>query len=55
MLCLSRKRGQSIVINKDIHVMILSNDRGVVRLGITAPRDVSVDRAEVHDQKKKEN
>lgn len=47
MLLLSRKCGQSIVINEDIVVTVVSVDRNRVRLGIRAPGYVPVYRQEV--------
>lgn len=50
MLVLSRMTGQIIVIGsgKDaIEVMVTSIEGSKVRLGITAPKDVRVDREEV--------
>jgi carbon storage regulator len=47
MLVLSRKQSQSIVINGNI-VVTVSEIRGDrVRIGIKAPRDVSVHREEI--------
>lgn len=51
MLCLSRKTGQKIVIGKCVVVEVLMVKNGKVRLGISAPADVSVDREEIHDSK----
>ncbi len=50
MLVLSRKAGEKILINGSITVEIVSLDRGKVRIGITAPSEVSVHRKEVHDR-----
>jgi len=47
MLVLSRKVGESIIIDGGIIVTIVSIDRGKVRLGVQAPPDVRVDREEV--------
>jgi len=47
MLVLSRKIGETVVINKNVTVTVLSIDGERVRLGITAPREVSVNRAEI--------
>ena len=52
MLVLSRKVGERILIGDDVWIMVLdirSTER--VRLGIEAPKDVAVDRAEVRKQK----
>lgn len=50
MLVLSRKIGEIITIGNSIEVSVLSYDRGVVRLGIKAPKTVPVHRKEVHDK-----
>ena len=47
MLILSRKVNQSIIINGDIVVKVLSVDRNAVRLGIAAPNEVVVNREEI--------
>jgi cold-inducible RNA-binding protein len=48
MLVLSRKIGEDIVIGKDIHVTVVAIKGEDARIGITAPKNVVVDRAEVH-------
>ena len=48
MLVLSRKPTEAIVINDTIRVTVVGIKGDRVRLGIEAPRDVCVDRAEVH-------
>lgn len=50
MLVLTRKSGESIVIGEDIVLTVLEVRGGQVRLGIEAPREVTIHRAEVHDQ-----
>lgn len=47
MLVLTRNLEQSIIINGNIQVKVLSIRGGKVRLGIVAPEDVTVDREEV--------
>ncbi len=47
MLVLSRKAGESIRIADDVTVVVLSVDGQRVRLGVQAPRFVSVVRSEV--------
>jgi carbon storage regulator len=47
MLVLSRKLQQSICIGDDVYITILRIDRGRVRIGIEAPANVHVDRAEL--------
>jgi len=51
MLVLSRKRDESIVINGDIVISIVEIKGNRVRLGVVAPKDVVVDRSEVHNEK----
>ena len=53
MLVLSRKRNESIVINDNIIVTVVEIRGDKVRLGINAPKDVSVHRQEVYDAIKK--
>lgn len=50
MLVLSRKIGEVITVGNSVEVTVLSFDRGIVRLGINAPRDIAVHRKEVHDK-----
>ena len=50
MLALTRKRGESIIIGDDIEVVILSIQGEQVKLGINAPKTVSVHRREVYEQ-----
>lgn len=49
MLVLSRKLNESIVINDNIVITVVGLDSsGRVRLGIDAPRDISINRGEIH-------
>lgn len=50
MLVLTRKPGQSILIGDGIEVQILSSAREKVRVGIIAPRDISIFRNEVKER-----
>jgi carbon storage regulator CsrA len=47
MLILSRKEGESIVIGENITVKIVSAEKGVVKIGIEAPPEVSILRSEL--------
>jgi carbon storage regulator len=49
MLVLTRKLNQAIVIGEDVRVVVVAIDRDQIRLGIEAPRDVSVHRSEVYE------
>jgi carbon storage regulator len=55
MLILSRKLGESIVIDGRIIVKIVRLDGELVKLGIEAPADVPVHRQEVYDEIQKNN
>lgn len=48
MLVVSRGRRQSIVVGNDITIEVIGIRGGRVRLGINAPRDVTVYREEVY-------
>ena len=47
MLCISRKVGTEIVIDEKIVVKVLEVTGQYVRLGLTAPKDVKILRAEL--------
>lgn len=55
MLALTRKKGESLVINNNIEVTILEIRGDQIKLGISAPRDVSIYRKEVYLQIQEEN
>ena len=55
MLVLTRKSTQSIMIGDDIEVTVVDIRGDKVRLGITAPREISVHRKEVYDAIRREN
>jgi len=48
MLVLTRKEGQSVVIDGQIKVVVLSISGSQIRLGIEAPRDVPIFRTELN-------
>jgi len=50
MLALSRRKGESIVINNDIEITILEVKGDQVKLGVAAPKDVPIYRKEVYSQ-----
>lgn len=47
MLVLARKLDESIIIGDNIIVKIISVEKGVVKLGIEAPKEVSIVRSEL--------
>lgn len=55
MLILTRKTGESIVIGDDVVVTVVESSRDLVRLGVDAPRHISVHRQEVYAQISQEN
>jgi carbon storage regulator len=52
MLVLTRRVGESIVIDDHIVVHVVGIKGDKVRIGVTAPPDVTVDREEVHMRRK---
>lgn len=51
MLILTRSPGETICIGDDIKFSVLDVRGNQVRLGIAAPRNVSVDREEIRNRK----
>lgn len=55
MLVLGRKKGDSIIIQDNIEITIIEISGDQVKIGIKAPKDVSIHRKEIHSQIKEEN
>lgn len=55
VLVLTRKVHQSIIIGDEIEVVVLEVRGEQVRLGIKAPRNVTVHRQEIYSQIRQEN
>jgi carbon storage regulator len=55
VLVLSRRAGESILIGGEVEVVILGTDGGQVRVGIRAPRDITVLRKELLQEVEDEN
>ncbi|WP_244834799.1 carbon storage regulator CsrA [Clostridium sp. BJN0001] len=55
MLIITRKKGQSLKIGDDIEITVSRIDDGSVKLGINAPKEVSILRKEIYDEVQKEN
>ena len=51
MLVLTRRVGEQIVIDGNIRVRVVAVKGGNVRLGISAPPSVTLDRLEVHERR----
>ncbi|MCP4001859.1 MAG: carbon storage regulator CsrA [Gammaproteobacteria bacterium] len=54
MLILTRRVGETVVIGNDIDVTVLGVKGNQVRLGVKAPREVSVHREEIYKRIKDE-
>ncbi|MNG88173.1 Carbon storage regulator [compost metagenome] len=48
MLVIGREVGEIITIGDDIRIQVVETRDGLVRFGVTAPREVPVHRAEVY-------
>ena len=49
MLVLTRKRNESIIVNDNIEIYILEIGNDQVKIGIRAPKEVSIHRKEVYE------
>lgn len=50
MLALTRKKGESIVINNNIEISVLEIRGDQIKIGISAPKDVPIYRKEIYLQ-----
>jgi carbon storage regulator len=55
MLILSRKEGESIIIDDNIEVCILEVGDGTIKIGINAPKNVKILRKEIISEVRAEN
>ena len=55
MLALSRKVGETIVIGDNVEITVLDIQRDQIKLGISAPRNISIHRKEIYIQIQEEN
>lgn len=55
MLVLSRQRDESIIIGDNIEITVVDIRGDKVRLGVSAPKEISVHRKEVYDAIRREN
>ncbi len=55
MLVLTRKKNESIMLGNDIRIVILEIYDDGVRVGIEAPKDVTILRSELYQAVKEEN
>ncbi|TNF92036.1 MAG: carbon storage regulator [Gammaproteobacteria bacterium] len=54
MLILTRRVGETLMIGDNVSVTVLRVKGNQVRLGVNAPKDVSVHREEIYDRIKRE-
>ena len=55
MLVLTRKTGQKLIIDNHIVVTVLETRGEAVKIGIDAPKDVSIYREEIYEEIRKAN
>jgi carbon storage regulator len=55
MLVLTRRSGESVMIGNDVVITVLEARGDVIRLGISAPRDIQVHREEVYRELQESN
>lgn len=55
MLALSRKKGESVIINGNIEVTIIEVNNNIVKVGINAPTSVPIHRKEIYKLIENEN
>lgn len=55
MLILTRKKGESIIIDGNIEVKIVECEDGKVKIGIDAPKNVEILRKELYNEIENEN
>lgn len=55
MLVLTRKKGESLIIDNSIEVVILEVNGDQVKIGINAPKEVPILRKEIYQAVKDEN
>lgn len=55
MLVLTRKKGQKLIINDNIEITILETRGESVKIGVNAPKEISIFREEIYEEIKKAN
>ena len=50
MLALTRKKGESLMINNDIEITVLEIRGDQIKIGVSAPKEVPIYRKEVYTQ-----
>jgi len=55
MLIITRKKGESLIIGENIEITVLKLEDGSIKLGIDAPKNITILRKEIYEQVKNEN
>lgn len=55
MLIITRKKGESLMIGDDIEIVISKIDDGNVKIGIKAPKELTILRKELYEEVEQEN
>ena len=55
MLALTRKKGESLIINNNIEITVLEIRGDQIKIGVSAPKEVPIYRKEVYVQIQEEN
>lgn len=55
MLVLTRKKGEGLVIGKDINITILEVKGDTIKIGIDAPKNINICRQEIYVDVQTEN
>jgi carbon storage regulator len=50
MLILSRRKGETIIIGDNIEISVIDVQGDIIKIGINAPRSLSVHRKEIYDE-----
>ncbi len=50
MLVLNRKKGETIILNDNIQITVIDVQGDNIKLGITAPREVTIFRKEIYEE-----
>jgi carbon storage regulator len=54
MLILTRRVGESIIVGDDVTITVLGVKGNQIRLGVNAPKDLSVHREEIYQRIRRE-
>ncbi|MBU5427809.1 carbon storage regulator CsrA [Tissierella pigra] len=55
MLILTRKKGEALIIDRNIEIKIMEIEDGKIKLGIEAPKNIEILRKEIYKNVEEEN